>query len=164
MMRAAHWLLPGAALALGIAGGALWPLPQPTQALADDTDWHLPAAATLARHVPQDMSDVTRLLRWDGAGTVEPEQDPASVWRLAGIVYEPEAAVLLITREQPKQAQRFALGDVLPDGSVLIAVDGERVQNQRGDCTSTWQLFHSQPVEQSRGCTQTAREETDPPF
>jgi len=164
MMRPGHWLLLTAALAAGITGGALWPPPPPPDVGPDTSDWKLPEAATLVRHTAQDLIDVNRSLRWDGARTQEPEQEPTSIWRLAGIVREPDAAVLIITQERAQEAQRFVPGDVLPDGSVLIAIDGDRVQNQRGACTSTWQLFLSQPVAQSNGCTAAPDEDTDATF
>jgi len=152
-MRASHWLLLAAALALGIAGGALWPPPPPPELEPQTGEWNLPEPTSLTRHVNQDLIEVHRLLHWDGARAAEQdnEQDKA-VWRLAGIVRAPDSAVLIITQEQPGEAQRFVVGDVLPDGSVLIAVNRDSIQNQRGACTRTWQLFSAQPVEQSEGC------------
>jgi len=156
MMAARHlkWLLTGALVA-GIAGGALWPPPPVADSQDADTPWALPPVNDLQRHVPQDLATVIRDLPWN-AGGATPEVDAAATrWRLAGIVSEQQQPLILVVMsDQPGQVQRIHPGEPLPDDSVLDAVEHDRALIRRGECVTTWRLFHPQPIATSDACQQ----------
>lgn len=134
----------------GIVGGAAWPPPPLPKAVDDTSAWSLPAAADIARHIPQDLAAVTSHMRWNGdAGSLPGEK---SAWRLAGIVHDNDPAILVMTPDSTDKAQRVAVNGALPDGSVLQSVDGDQAFTKHDSCITTYQLFQAEAVARSNGC------------
>lgn len=154
MIAQRYWLYLAGAAALGILGGAAWPPPPLPKMIDSANAWSLPPADSIARHVPQDMAAVTNNMRWNGSSGGMPGDN--SSWRLAGTVNEAGPAILVMTKDNPAKAQRFAIGERLPDGSILQSVDGDRALTRRDNCITTYQLFHAEAVERSDGCEEPA--------
>jgi len=150
--RRIGWLLAGA-LVLGITGGALWPSPPAPELGEHETPWTLPPVADLQRHVAQDHAAIIRDMPWNVGASRADEAESATVrWRLAGIIREQTPLILVITPEQPGRAQRVHLGEPLPDESVLETIEHDQALVRRGECITTWHLFHPQPIATSDAC------------
>lgn len=151
MMARRHGLLLAAALLAGIATGAAWPPPALPKIQQGEAAWSLPAAHDLLRHVPQDLTTVTSNMRWRGeAGSATNEN---ATWRLAGIVNKDGPAILIaMLSSKSSEIKRIAIGEALPDGSQLEAVDGDLVTTKRDSCRTTYQLYLSEAVDQSADC------------
>lgn len=149
------WVLPSLALACGIAAGAAWPPPPLPKLAQSGDDWSLPTAADIARHTPQDMASVTQSMRWKGE-TGSAAGEGRSDWRLAGIVTENSAAILIMTPSNEGKVQRIGVGEGLPDGSVLQDVASDRITTKRDACITTYQVFQAQAIEKSTGCEEPA--------
>jgi len=150
--RRIGWLLAGA-LALGITGGVLWPSPPAPELGEHEIPWSLPPVADLQRHVPQDHATIIRDMPWNvGASSTDEAESATARWRLAGIIREQTPLILVITPEQPGRAQRVHLGEPLPDESVLEAIEHDQALVRRGECITTWHLFHPQPIATSDAC------------
>ena len=174
MIARRHWLYLASAGVAGLVIGAAWPPPPLHKLKEQGNEWSLPTTADIARHVPQDMSAVTSGLRWKGETGGE-----GGDWRLAGVVHDPGPAILLMPSTsaagpRPRAAarrgdrppatdsagsdatrpdvMRIAVGDALPDGSVLQLVDGDKAVTKRDACITTYQLFQTQPIDTSAGC------------
>lgn len=144
------WIYLAGLLALGIVAGAAWPPPPLPKAQTGTNTWSLPPAKSIARHVPQDMATLTNGMRWNAdAGGMPGEK---SAWRLAGTLDETGPAILVMTPDSPAKALRIAVGERLPDGSILQTVDGDRAVTERDNCITTYQLFHAEAVDSSDGC------------
>jgi len=157
-------LLAGA-LVVGIVAGMLWPLPPAAELGDHEIQWSLPPVNDLQRHVPQDHAAVVRDMSWNLGGADSQNEGKAAIrWRLAGIIREQAPLILVMTPEQPNRAQRVHLGEPLPDESVLDAIEHERALVRRGDCITTWRLFHPQPVASSDACqeAETSTQGTSP--
>ncbi|MGB3394180.1 MAG: hypothetical protein WA956_06550 [Stenotrophomonas sp.] len=142
------WL--AAAVVTGLVAGAAWPPPPLPKLTESSDDWRLPLAVDIARHAPRDMTAVTDALRWKGdvGGTLAER----GAWRLAGIVNEAGSAVLVMIPGSPDKAQRIGIGETLPDGSILLSVEGDQASTRHDTCTTTYQLFQAQAVNRSGGC------------
>ncbi|MQP77359.1 hypothetical protein CQ393_15880 [Stenotrophomonas sp. MYb238] len=151
-VRRQQWLL-AAALVVGLAAGAAWPPPPLPKLAANGDEWGLPSATDVARYFPQDMAAVTSGLRWKGE--VGGAAGARSAWRLAGIVNDAGPAVLVMTPDDQGKVQRVAIGETLPDGSVLQSARGDRATTRRDACITTYQLFQAQAVDISGECEET---------
>lgn len=153
MIARRHWPYLAGAAVLGIVAGAAWPPPALPRMDNTANEWALPPAESIARHIPQDMAAVTKSMRWNGSSG---GMSGDGTWRLAGTVNEAGPAILVMTKDSPAKAQRFSIGDRLPDGSVLQSVEGDRAITRRDNCTTTYQLFHAEAVDRSDGCEEPA--------
>lgn len=175
MNRRLILLISGCVL-IGLVLGAAWPPPPIPRSRAAEAEWTLPTSAQLARYSPEDSSQVTRAARWGGEGG-----GPTGTrgnWRLAGFVNDPEPAALILpqaataaipsgggTRRAPRAggasappapAERAIPGDALPDGSRLIAIEGDTITTELDGCRLVYQLYRPQPVSASPACTEAA--------
>lgn len=144
-------LILAAALTVGIAAGAAWPPPPLPKAKLGEASWSLPATKDLLRHVPQDMAAVTDGMRWKGSqgGSA----DERGAWRLTGIVNKGGTiAILVAAAGKPDDVKRIAMGEALPDGSVLQSVRGDLATTKRDSCLMTYQPYLPEAVEKSAGC------------
>jgi len=150
--RRIHWLLTGALVA-GIMGGVLWPPPSAPEVGNHEAAWALPPVNDLQRHVAQDYAAVSRDMPWSASGSVGDTEDKAATrWRLAGIITDAAPLILVMTPEQPGTALRVHIGEPLPDESVLDAIENDQALIRRGECITTWHLFHPQPMATSDAC------------
>jgi len=146
-----RWLLAGA-LVTGLTGGALWPQP-PTPAVSDhEAAWSLPPVSDLQRHVVQDYTVASRGMPWKANDRTNAPETAAIRWRLAGIITDKVPLILVMTPEQPGTALRVHLGESLPDDSVLDSIENDHAMVRRGECITTWHLFHPQPIATSDAC------------
>ena len=148
-----HWLILASALVVGIAGGAAWPPPPLPKIKQGDVPWNLPTTKDLLRHVPQDMEAVTRGMRWKG-GPGGPSNE--SSWRLVGIVNKGGPVILVMPADKPNEVKRIAIGEALPDGSLLESVNGDQATTRRDSCLMTYQPYLPEAVEKSAGCDESA--------
>jgi len=134
-------MLLAAAGVLVLAGVAGWlrPIPaSPGAANAQKSRWDLPTAAELERSSIEQFA-ATRGVAWvgDGAGGV----DGGSVqWTLRGIV-GPYNDVVLVQAGSEPLIKRFQSGDILPDGSRLVAVLRDGVVVDRDGCQTRRPLY-----------------------
>lgn len=150
MIALRHRLYLAGAVMTGIAIGAAWPPPPLPKTSDSASTWSLPKAADIARHSPQDLATATSDMRWNGdAGSLMGE---GSTWRLAGIVHDNRPAILVMTTDSNSKAQRVAINETLPDGSILQSIGNDRASTKHDDCIKTYQLFQAQPVDKSDGC------------
>jgi len=146
-----RWLL-AAALVTGLTGGALWP-PPPTPTVSDhEAAWSLPPVGDLQRHVTQDYAVVFNDMPWNVDDRASAAETAVIRWRLAGIITDTVPLILVMTPEQPGTTLRVHLGQSLPDGSILDAIENDRAMIRRGECITTWHLFHPQPIAASDAC------------
>lgn len=153
MKRPLPWLF-AAAVVGGATVGAAWPaLPLPKLSRAGGA-WQLPSSHDIARHIPQDMAVVAADMRWKGegknGGTAAAEDH--SDWSLAGILQQQTATILTMSPGKAAEASRVAIGENLPDGSLLLSIKGDQVITKRGSCLTTYAMFHAAPIAQSDGC------------
>jgi len=146
-----QWWLLGALLT-GLIGGALWPLPPAPDVSDQDAPWSLPPVGDLQRHAPQDLDTLIRNLPWNTGDAMMDADTAATRWRLVGIIREREPLILVQMPDQPSQVQRIHIGEPLPDDSVLDAVENDQARVRRGECVTTWHLFHPQPIATSAAC------------
>lgn len=146
-----HALILAAALTIGIGAGAAWPPPPLPKAKLGEAAWSQPTANDLLRHVPQDMAAVTEKMRWKGSQSgVAGER---SAWRMTGIVNKGGViAILVAVGDKPEDVKRVAIGEPLPDGSVLQSVRGDAATTKRDSCLMTYHPYLPEAVEKSAGC------------
>lgn len=151
MITRRHGLILAASLTVGVAAGTAWPPPPLPKAKLGEAAWSLPAANDLLRHIPQDMSAVTDKMRWKGSpGGAAGER---AAWRLTGIVNKGGViAILIAVADKPDDVKRIAIGQPLPDGSVLQSVLGDSATTKRDSCLMTYQPYLPEAVEKSAGC------------
>jgi len=157
-------LLTGA-LVVGIVSGTLRPLPPAPEVGDREVAWTLPPVHDLQRHIAQDYAAVVSNMPWDtGGGDAGAAVVTATRWRLAGIITEKSPLILVMTPEQPDAIMRVHIGESLPDESVLDAVENDQALIRRGECITTWHLFHPQPIATSEACqaTETPPQGTPP--
>ncbi len=170
------WLALSAAA--GLVLGIAWPPPPIPRAQAEAGEWLLPEASSLARHSNTDMTEVTRAMRWNGEAIgVTPGM--RGNWRLAGFVNDPNPAALIMpqstnatpARPAPPprrpggtqgasaampQAQRVVPGDLLPDGSKLVAIEGDTITTELDGCQLVYQLYRTTSTSAPTACPDTA--------
>ena len=153
MIARRHWLILAASLVAGVVAGAAWPPPPLPKIKQGDAPWLLPTAKDLLRHVPQDMETVTSNMRWQGgpSGTSN-----GSGWRLVGIVNKGGPVILVMPADKPNEVKRIAIGEALPDGSLLESVNGDQATTRRDSCLMTYQPYLPEAVEKSAGCDESA--------
>lgn len=151
MITRRHGLVLAASLAVGVAAGAAWPPPPLPKAKLGDAAWSQPSTNDLLRHVPQDMAAVTDKMRWKGSpGGAAGER---ATWRMTGIVNKGGViAILIAVADKPDDVKRIAIGQPLPDGSVLQSVLGDSATTKRDSCLMTYQPYLPEAVEKSAGC------------
>ncbi|MEO9078071.1 MAG: hypothetical protein ABI268_02055 [Rhodanobacter sp.] len=144
------------ALAAGLLIGVAWPPATSTQNKSSKVEWSLPGPDTITRHNPRDMSVVTGKVRWGNEAKAGGDKaaTPGS-WRLVGILRDSGLTALVMPADATTEATRASIGDILPDGSKLVAIKGDTVITENHSCRTTYQMFLPAPVNQSDGCAQT---------
>jgi hypothetical protein len=127
------------ALALGWRAGEL---PQSAPAGEAPTDWSLPAPG--ARDTERALAVLTARKPWGGGDSFADIENPAPVsapWRLVGVVQRENQrfALILIGSGPGAKLEYRAIGDLLPDGNVLVQI---------GDDSATSGIDKSSPAGQ----------------
>lgn len=139
---------------LGLVGfsiGAAWPPPPLPRASPNEGYWTAVPSNAILRHAPADMSRVASHMRWNTDNGVLPGSE-ASNWRLAGTLRDSEPAILIMAPGNSAKATRVAVGEKLPDGSLLHSVNGDIAATTKDGCTTSYQLFRTSPISFSEGC------------
>lgn len=158
-MRRIHLALAlGAGLAIGAIGGWLRPVPElSTQANAGNGQWNLPPAEALERSSAAQFA-IARSLRWVGAGHAAADGGP---WELRGVL--PPEGTILVQSGTPARISRVKIGDILPDGSRLAAVERDAAVLDRDGCRVRHPLY-ARPADEtlSSECANAAPEKETP--
>lgn len=156
MMTRRHLLYLICALAAGLTIGVAWPPASSTQSKISKSKWSLPGPDTITRHNPRDMAAVTATVTWgnDSKAGGDKIAAPGS-WRLVGILRDSGLTALIMPANATTEATRVAIGESLPDGSKLVAIEGDTVSTEHDSCRTTYQMFLPAPLSQSDGCAQT---------
>jgi len=135
-LRPSHW---GVAAATLLAAALGWQVGQPPTTAAPITtpaNWALPTLA--GRDPGPDAAILAARHPWGGrAGFRDvdaPAPAPGSSWRLAGIVErgDERLALVLIGPGPTGRLEYRAVGDALPDGSVLVQIDADSATSEGG--------------------------------
>lgn len=129
------------ALAVGLIAGWLRPIPDPPREDGDTIgDWQLPSREALER-TSDTLFQSALALRWEADTGLqsEAEAEAATQWRLRALLL-PEQLILASIGDDPA-VQRFGQGDILPDGSRLVAVEQDGVVLERGNCRERRSLY-----------------------
>lgn len=147
-------------LAIGVLLGSVLPPPALPKSVGDKTDWQLPTGAQVARYIPEDMAAVATDVRWLGDSTSQPSAN--NNWRLAGILNKRGSLALILPTGEKSEPKVIAVGQNLPDGSILQAIDGDQIVIKLGDCTSTYQPFQAAAVKTFGDCQTLDKTGTSP--
>lgn len=143
-------LAVAAAFALvGLLGGAMFAgAPVSTDRSGSEADWRLPEAAALRRFDPTDVTTLRNSTFWTTAATAgEAPTDGAAVWTLAGIVRNGERWLALVaTPGNTLDVRRLTVGEALPDGRRIVAIDAARMQVDDGACRTDYILYALRPA------------------
>ncbi len=168
MTRTRIMLLLAAGLIAGALAGWIRPVPSGLGASADaGGEWSLLPAAAVER-ASAEMLETALQLRWVGGGAGQDAAGSEAVdtsWTLRGLLPTQES-VLVQTGADPL-IKRMATGDILPDGSRIIAVESDAVTVQLDDCQIRRNLYpradDNRPLP-DQVCTEMSPEkETSPP-
>ena len=147
-MKPAWWL--GIAAIAGLAIGAAWPPPPiPKAQQAGDSAWSLPAADALRRVPANASAQVSQGIHWAGETGGAGEAGSQGPWKLTGIVRGPGPAALV--QQATGKIGQYSEGEPLPDGSLLVRIEGDDVTIERNGCRQIHQLHRPRPPEGS-GC------------
>lgn len=138
-------LLVGGALAGAIVGW-LRPIPGRDDATGDAAwEWRPIPAEIIVRSTAALFAQAQQL-RWQGDRLIEDGEAEAQKveWTLRGVLL-PEAEILVQTGTNPL-IERFATGDILPDGSKVAAVERDAVMLDRDGCRYRRPLYASTPA------------------
>ena len=133
-------MILAAAGVVALAGVAGWwrPIPAPAIATAaQQAAWHLPTAAELERSSIEQFA-ATSGVAWLGDGVGG--GSAALQWTLRGIVGPDNPAVLVQVGTDPL-IKRVRSGDILPDGSKVVAVLRSSVVVERDGCQTRRPLY-----------------------
>lgn len=142
-------LLPVMATATLLGALAGWFGPQTTpaaNAAGSDGLWNLPDATALERANASQVA-ATRSLTWVGeGGATDSGGGEASEWILLGVL--PAQGAVLVQRAGTSEISRVKIGDTLPDGSRLVAVERDVALIARDGCRVR-QYLYEQPAGQA---------------
>lgn len=134
------WFAPLVIPAGFIAGWAMPPPPLP-KAKAETDAWSLVAV------VPP-VADAQAIITgsgWEGEGG----GDPSAEWKLMGTILPRHALVQVAGAE----TRRVAVGESMPDESLLLSVSRARITIERSGCRLVYSVYTLSPVSSSgAGC------------
>lgn len=150
---------------LGATLGLLRPLaPTVSMRAPAEVDWRLPPMSVISRFDDKQFAVVQQKRLF---GTVAPAGRAGRGgaqgrhWRLTGIILEP-APVALVLAEGDSQVSRVAIGEALPDGSILTAVDAGGVEFQREGCQWQQRLYAAEDAVDTSRCPADAVTDDEP--
>lgn len=156
MMSRRHMIYFACALVAGLILGVVWPSQSASIEKSSNVEWRLPGQDTITRYKPKDLATVTADVKWGNEAVAGGEKVAApGSWRLVGILRDAGLTALIMPPAATAEATRVAIGDTLPDGSKLIAIERDTVTTENHSCRTTYQMFLPAPVKQSDGCAQT---------
>lgn len=124
--------------ALGAVAGWFRPLPSlGAGPAAGDGKWNIPEAAALERSSAALAAEM-RGLRWVGDAGASLEGG-SSEWTLLGVM--PQESEILVQVGKDPLIRRVKIGDILPDGSRLIAVGRDTASIEREGCQIDQPLY-----------------------
>lgn len=132
-------LLAGALV--GAVVGLFLPIHAAKPPVDAEQDWVLPSPTDIAGY---DKADSERLrdARFWGAAT-DSRKSGKSTWNLLGIVLRPSSRIAVAAASGDQKPVWLGIGDKLPDGSVLVALDKEAAHLEREGCRYSRRLFAS---------------------
>ena len=143
----------GAAFAVLLAAAIIlgWRTGDPTKAppaAAAPVAWELPQIA--ARDPSQDVAILTARHPWGGGAGFQsidsPRPPPAAVrpWRLVGVIErgEERLALVLVGPGPDGKLEYRAVGDSLPDGSVLVQIGTDSATSEGGQSATPERRVH----------------------
>jgi len=135
-------LIAAGVVALAALAGWLRPIPDEASVSASRTaQWRLPARADLERSSAQHISAAQGVV-WIGDGVGSAGAGSGVQWTLRGILGGPEPVALVQVGAEPLMKQ-LKTGDILPDGSRLVAVEEGGVVVERAGCKERRPLYPS---------------------
>lgn len=126
--------------------------PAPSTAPAAAAEWALPGAK--ATDPERDMAVLAARRPWGSQSFRDPEEGvapPPGQWRLAGIVLrgDKRLALILLGSGPTATLEYRAVGDRLPDNSVLVQIDADSATSEGGASGATvrraYRLFDQRP-------------------
>ncbi|PKM17013.1 MAG: hypothetical protein CVV12_00070 [Gammaproteobacteria bacterium HGW-Gammaproteobacteria-2] len=142
-------LLVMAALGVGLGTvlGLLHPIaPDSAERAGSDLPWSLPPVSVVPRFNDKQFAAVNSRRIWGttdagpAEGRVGADGKPALPWRLTGIILEP-VPIALVLAEGSLSVGRVAVGELLPDGDLLLSVAATGIAYQHEGCTLERRLY-----------------------
>lgn len=134
-----------AGVALGGIVGLLWPAEPLSGDVADDPGLVVPTRQQMARYSEADFAKLRDGRLWSGSGSGQSGDAKLSGWRLLGVVAGP-AQTAFVQVDGGRDVQHVVAGEVLPDGSTLIAVAPGGIEFERRGCRFQRALYAAQDV------------------
>jgi hypothetical protein len=128
---------------LGCIIGALWPLPPADASGIEDGPLPLPARAAMQRYAEADFAKLRDGRLWTGSAAGQDRSARVSSWRLLGVVTRPAPAALV---EANRKQVSVAVGQALPDGTILRSVNSEAIEFERDNCPFQRSLYSVEDV------------------
>lgn len=126
---------------LGSLVGLLWPLPPPVVSAMDDGPLRLPTRAAMERFSEADFTLLRDGRMWSGSASGQARSETVRSWRLVAVVTRPLLAALV---EAERKQVRVAIGQALPDGTILRSVSAEAIEFERDNCRFRRSLYSRQ--------------------
>lgn len=123
---------------VGSLVGALWPLPAAVATGLDADPARVPSRAALVRYSEGDFATLRDGRLWTGSASGQAGSETVSNWRLVGVVTRPLRAALV---EADRKQVRVAIGQPLPDGTILRSVSAEAIEFERNSCVFQRSLY-----------------------
>ena len=130
------------ALVLGWRAGEIPPSAPAGEA---PMDWSLPPAG--ARNIEHDLAVLTARKPWGGGDAFADIENPAPVsapWRLVGVVQRADQrfALIMVGSGPGAKLEYRAVGDVLPDGNVLVQIGDDSATSGADKSLAAGQRVH----------------------
>jgi len=135
------WLAATFGTLVGVVIGLFLPIRAPAAEAAHADEWALPAPAA-ARGYSDASAATIRTARFWGADANANKRAPKQEWLLRAIVTRPSTRVAIAVGPG-KDMVWVALGERMPDGSVLVAVNRDTAWTDRDGCRSPHSLYPS---------------------
>lgn len=135
-------LIAAGFIALAALAGWLRPIPDEASVSAARTaQWRLPTRTELERSSAESIN-AAQGVAWIGDGGDTAGAGSGVQWTLRGIMRDPEPVALVQVGTEPL-IKRLKTGDILPDGSRLVAVEKGGVVTERAGCEVRRPLYPS---------------------
>lgn len=135
-----HPLWLGALLGavIGTVIGLFLPIRAPLATPAQDADWRLPALAATRAYTEAAAAGARGASFW--GDQAQPRRNAQSTWTLRAITTRPTPKIALAVSGRGDIVW-VGLGEALPDGSVLVALDRDTAWTERDGCRSPRNLY-----------------------
>lgn len=143
------------AIAGGVVGaviGLFLPIRAADPQEAEEAAWSLPNAQALKRF-RDDQYRTVRSARFWGELAMPGRRaaNPQSQWNLHAIVTRPVVQVAISTSGKPGQSW-VRIGEALPDGATLVAVNRDRIWFEKDDCRRMRALYQDKTKPDADAC------------